>query len=51
MGILSLLPPELIYFLTWVLYFISASAIILVIAIGIGRLLGGFVDDILGWIR
>jgi ABC-type antimicrobial peptide transport system permease subunit len=51
MGILSLLPPELITFLTWLVLFISASALILIIAVGFGRLLGGFVDDILGWIK
>jgi hypothetical protein len=50
-DLLSQLPPGLIEFLTWLVLFISASALILVLAVGFGRLVGGFVEDILGWIK
>jgi hypothetical protein len=51
MGILSLLPPELIWFLTWLILFVSASALILIIAVMFGGLLGEFVSTILGWVK
>jgi hypothetical protein len=50
-GILELLLPQLITFLTWLVLFISASALILIISVGMGRLLGEFLDVIVGWFR
>lgn len=51
MGILTLLPPELITFITWLVLWLSASALILIIAIMFGGLLGEFVSTILGWVK
>ena len=51
MGILSLLPPELITFITWLVLFISASALILIVSVMFGGLLGEFVATILGWVK
>jgi hypothetical protein len=51
MEIFSLLPPGLVQLLTWLVYFLAGSALILIICIGMGRLLSEFVDSLLGWIR
>ena len=51
MGILNLLPPQLIDFLTWLVLFLASSVTILILSIAVGRLLGGFVEDIMGWIK
>ena len=51
MGILDLLPQGLITFLTWLVIWITASAVILIISIGVGRLLGEFLDGIFGLTR
>ena len=51
MGILSLLPPELITFLTWLVLFVAASAVILILAIGLSKLFGDLSDRIFGMFR
>ena len=51
MGILDTLPPELITLLTWLVMFVSASAVILIISIAFGKILGEFIESIWGWIR
>jgi len=51
MGILNLLPQGLITLLEWLVMFIAASAMILIIAVGIGQLLGNVAEDILGWVK
>jgi hypothetical protein len=51
MGILELLPPELLTLLTWGVVFLAAAALIWIIAAGLGKILGNFVEDILGWVR
>jgi hypothetical protein len=51
MGILSLLPPELITLLEWLVMGITACALILILSISIGKLLGDFITGLIGWIR
>jgi hypothetical protein len=51
MGILDLLPPGLISLLTWLILFLAASALILILSIGIGRVLSDLVESLVGWIR
>jgi hypothetical protein len=51
MGILESLPPGLIIFLTWLIVWVAASITILIISVGLGRLLGDFLDGIIGYIK
>jgi hypothetical protein len=51
MGILEHLPPQLLTFLTWLVLWGSASTLILIVSVGVGKILGEFIADILGWIR
>jgi hypothetical protein len=48
---LDIFPPELITLITWLILFISASALILIVSIGLGRILSGFVQDIMGMVK
>lgn len=48
MGMLTVLPPELVTLLTWVMYWIGAIAITLVICIAGGHFMGQFMDFIKG---
>jgi hypothetical protein len=51
MGIFESLPSGLLTFLTWLVLWIAASFLILILSIFIGRLLGEFVDGILGAVK
>lgn len=51
MGIFELFPPELITFLTWLVMFLSACAVILVLAVGLGKLFRGLTEIIMGTFR
>ena len=51
MGLLETLPQGLIMFLTWLVIWITCSLLILIISIGVGRLLGEFLDGIIGWVK
>jgi len=51
MGILETMPPQLIELLTWLVLWFAASFVILLISLGVGRLLGEFIEGILGIVR
>ena len=48
MGILDTLPQGLLTLLTWLVIWITASLVILIVSVGVGRLLGEFLEGILG---
>lgn len=48
MGMLTVLPPELVTLLTWVMYWLGACSIVLVVCIASGHFLTQFVDYIKG---
>jgi len=51
MHVFELFPPELITFLSWVVLFISAIAVILLLAVGLGKLFAGLTEFIVGLVR
>jgi hypothetical protein len=51
MGILETLPSGLIELLTWSVLWFAASAVILIISVAVGRLLGEFIDGVIGNFR
>ena len=48
MGILDTLPQGLLALLTWLVIWITASLVILIVSVGVGKLLGEFLEGILG---
>ena len=48
MGILSALPPALLAFLTWLVIWLASTITILIISIFVGRLVGEFLEGIMG---
>ena len=51
MGVFELFPPELLTFLSWIVLFLSAIAVILMLALGLGKLFAGLTEFIMGLVR
>jgi hypothetical protein len=51
MGILDSFPPSIIAFLTWLILWMAACFMILIISLGVGKLLGEFIEGIIGHVR
>jgi hypothetical protein len=51
MGILDKLPPDLISLITWIILWGSASILILIISLFIGRLIGDIAESLIGRIK
>lgn len=46
-----MLPQGLVTFMTWLVLFIGASAVVITVAVFVGPILGEFVNGIMGWFR
>ena len=51
MHVFDLFPTELITLLSWIVLFLSACAVILLLAVGLGKLFGGLTEIIMGIFR
>jgi hypothetical protein len=51
MGILETLPSGLIELLTWSVLMAAASAVILILSVALGKVLGEFIDGVIGNFR
>ena len=51
MHVFDLFPPELITLLSWIVLFLAACAVILLLAVGLGKLFAGLTEFIMGLIH
>ena len=51
MGILEILPQGLVTLLTWLMLFLAASFVVLLLAVLVGPMFGDILDRLTRWLR